>query len=60
MNENIHNVKYFHVGIKKFVRALWCARNFDDINIFSLKRFLYDLMDLTVVEFPGKYEVLVE
>ena len=44
MNENIHSVKYFHIGIKKFVRALWCARNFDDINIFSLKRFLYDFL----------------
>ena len=42
MNENIHNVKYFHVGIKKFVRALWCARDLDEINIFSLKRSLYD------------------
>ena len=39
---NIHCVKYFHVGIKKFVRALWRARYLDEINIFSLKRFLYD------------------
>ena len=38
------NVKYFHVGIKKFVRALWCARNFDDINVFCLKRFLYEFL----------------
>ena len=39
---NIHCVKYFHVGIKKFVRALWRARYLDEINIFSLKRFSYD------------------
>ena len=44
MNENIHNVKWFHVGIKKFVRALWCARNFDDMNVFCLKRFLYEFL----------------
>ena len=60
MNENIHCVKYFHVGIKRFVRALWRARDLDEINIFSLKRFLYDLIDLTMVELPIKYEVLVE
>ena len=34
MNENIHRVKSFHIGIKKFVRALWRARDLYEINIF--------------------------
>ena len=63
--------------VLRFVRALWCARNFDEINVFffkggytifteevsirfSLQRYLYHLIDLTMVELPVKYDKLVE